>query len=142
MVDRLTASARSSNMRRVGGKHTAPELKVRQIAHRLGLRFRLHRRDLPGSPDIVFPRSKLVVFVHGCFWHRHEGCSRASTPATRTDFWMTKFAKNVDRDRRQVAENIAMGWRVLVIWECELRSPGDVENRLAQAVQAGLGSSP
>ena len=135
MTDNLSASARSSNMRKVGAKHTEPEIRFRQIAHRMGLRFRLHRRDLPGSPDVVFSRFRLVVFVHGCFWHRHEACSRASTPATRRDFWSDKFAKNIARDKRQEAELIERGWRVLIIWECELRYPENIKARLENATR-------
>ncbi len=89
----------------------------------MGLRFRLHRKDLPGTPDIVFPRHRTVVFVHGCFWHRHRGCRKASTPKTRVEFWETKFAQNSRRDERNVAALEALGWRVFVIWECQTRRP-------------------
>ncbi|MCJ2084301.1 very short patch repair endonuclease [Methylobacterium sp. J-090] len=108
-------------MGRIKGKDTKPEMIVRRLAHRLGYRFRLHRRDLPGSPDLVFPSRRKVVFVHGCFWHRHPGCRRASTPSTRRTFWQAKFDRNVERDIRQEIELMAAGWEVLVIWECETR---------------------
>ena len=121
-------------MARVRGKDTAPELRVRRIAHRMGLRFRLHRRDLPGTPDLVFPKHRLAVFVHGCFWHRHPGCGRASTPSTRPEFWQAKFDGNVERDRRRQAELIALGWTVLVLWECELKDDAALEAALADAV--------
>lgn len=108
-------------MARVRGKDTGPEMKVRRAAHAMGLRFRLHRKDLPGRPDLVFPKYKLAVFVHGCFWHRHAGCRRATMPATRADFWQAKFDATMTRDIRQVEALQALGWQVLVFWECELK---------------------
>lgn len=129
-------------MARVRGKDTAPELRVRRIAHGMGLRFRLHRKDLPGKPDLVFTKHRLVVFVHGCFWHRHPGCSRASTPATRPDFWQAKFESNTARDRRQEADLHDLGWKVLVFWECELKDDDSVAAALAEAVRARRPKSP
>ena len=108
-------------MRRVRAADTKPELCVRRMAHALGFRFRLHRRDLPGTPDLVFPSSRKVIFVHGCFWHRHRGCSRTTTPKTRTSFWQEKFAANVARDVACVQELEERGWEVLVVWECETK---------------------
>lgn len=108
-------------MAQVKGKDTGPEMAVRRLLHALGYRFRLHRRDLPGKPDIVLPRLRTVIFVHGCYWHRHTGCRRATTPRTRTEFWETKFARTVARDKQQRDQLIATGWRVLTIWECETR---------------------
>ena len=102
-------------------KHTGPELKVRSVAHRAGYRFSLHRKDLPGKPDIVFPRFKSVVFVHGCFWHQHKGCSKSTSPATRKEFWTAKLSRNVSRDAENREKLRRAGWRVLVIWECEIR---------------------
>lgn len=116
--DALT-EVRRRNMSAVRSKGTKPEHIVRKAAHRLGYRFRLHQKDLPGTPDLVFRKWNLVIFVNGCFWHRHEGCARASTPRTRTEFWTRKFAENVLRDRRQIEELQTMGWRVATIWECE-----------------------
>lgn len=117
-------------MSRVRQKNTKPELVVRRIAHALGYRFRLHRRDLPGKPDIVFPRHRLVIFVHGCFWHRHDDCKLASTPKTRVDFWKKKFDNNVKRDV-QVRENLERaGWRVETVWECETRDTIRIEQQL------------
>ena len=110
---------RSALMSRVRGKNTKPEFVVRREAHALGYRFRLHRHDLPGTPDLVFPRLRKVVFVHGCFWHRHEGCSRTTTPTTRAAYWAQKFQQNIQRDRRNVAMLEELGWKILVIWECE-----------------------
>lgn len=121
MADRLTKDQRSWVMSRVRGKDTRPELRVRKVAHALGLRFRLHRRDLPGTPDLVFPRWKKVILVHGCFWHQHPGCKKASLPATRPEFWMSKLARNVHRDNETLERLKAFGWSVLVIWECETR---------------------
>ena len=131
MIDIVDNKRRSEIMARIRSRDTAPELAVRRIAHRMGLRFRLHRKDLPGRPDLVFPKHRLVVFVHGCFWHRHEGCRRASTPKSRTSFWLEKFAANIDRDARQEAALRALGWRVLVIWQCEIGDDAALECRLA-----------
>tara|TARA_B100000035_G_scaffold181604_1_gene154995 strand:+ start:2680 stop:3126 length:447 start_codon:yes stop_codon:yes gene_type:complete len=121
---------RSRTMSKIKGKNTKPEIAVRSMLHRAGYRFRLHGRKLPGSPDIVLARHKTVVFVHGCFWHRHEGCKYTTTPKTRVEFWSDKFRKNVERDARQQQQLREMGWTVIVVWECELRDPITLENRL------------
>ena len=134
MTDIVNSQRRSELMASVRGRDTAPELAVRRIAHRMGLRFRLHRNDLPGRPDLVFPKHRLAVFVHGCFWHRHEGCRHASTPKSRAAFWTEKFAANVERDARQEAALQTLGWRVLVIWQCEIRDEAAVERRLAELI--------
>ena len=120
-MDSVSPERRSEIMGRVSAKHTRPELAVRKLLHGLGYRFRLHRADLPGKPDIVLPRRRVVVLVHGCFWHRHPGCPHTRTPKSRVEFWTDKFAGNVRRDEtaRQALE--ALGWRVLVVWECELK---------------------
>lgn len=131
MVDRLTPERRSWLMSRVRGKHTKPEMIVRRAAHALGLRFRLHRKDLPGRPDLVFPRHKVALFVHGCFWHRHPGCRLASTPKTRTEFWQSKFDANVARDIRVAEQLRAACWRVVTIWECETRKEDILSEGLA-----------
>lgn len=133
---------RSALMARVKGKNTAPELIVRRLVHAGGFRFRLHRRDLPGSPDLVFPRYRAVIFVHGCFWHRHEGCSRTTTPKTRTAFWNNKFEANVARDARVAAELEQQGWRVLVLWECETKNPGHLADRVNVFLTADAGKPP
>ena len=122
MVDRLSPERRSALMAKVGSKNTLPEMRVRKAAHALGYRFRLHRKDLPGKPDLVFPGRRKIIFVHGCFWHRHEGCAKASQPTTRSDFWSDKFTRNVVRDKQAVLELERLGWAVTVIWECETRS--------------------
>lgn len=112
-------------MSRIANRDTAPERALRSALHRAGLRFRLHRRDLPGRPDIVLPSRRMVIFVHGCFWHRHEGCRFTTTPATNPEFWQGKFASNVSRDAANVAALEALGWRVLVAWECEVKTSVD-----------------
>lgn len=108
-------------MSRIRAQNTSPELLVRSMLHRSGYRFRLHRRDLPGSPDIVLPKHNVVVFVHGCFWHRHARCRFAAMPKSRPEFWKQKFRANVRRDHRAAARLKRLGWRVIVIWECETR---------------------
>ena len=113
---------RSRNMSAIKSKNTKPEIAVRKLLHSMGYRFRLHRKDLPGSPDIVLPKYKTFIFVHGCFWHRHENCKYASTPKTRKEFWENKFNKNIKRDKNNFKELKKLNWKVLVIWECELNS--------------------
>jgi DNA mismatch endonuclease, patch repair protein len=132
MADTVSPSRRSQIMAGIGQRHTQPELAVRHLAHALGLRFRLHRRDLPGSPDLVFPKLRLALFVHGCFWHHHEGCRRAAVPKTREEYWKTKFKKNAERDLRNLHDLEERGWRAAVIWECELRAPASVLKRLEE----------
>lgn len=122
MADVLTPEQRHLNMSRNRGKDTKPELLVRKYLHRHGLRFRLHTKDMPGKPDIVLTKYKTVVFVHGCFWHRHAGCRYTTTPSTRTEFWTNKFARNMENDIRQQAELTAAGWKVLTVWECTLKA--------------------
>jgi len=124
MVDSLSKAERSVRMARIPGKDTKPELLLRRALHALGLRYRLHGKGLPGRPDIVFPKYRAVVFVHGCFWHRHGGCKVASTPKSNTEFWQAKFARNVDRDAVHVSNLEAQGWRVFIAWECELTGKG------------------
>ena len=132
-MDKLDPERRSANMAKVRGKNTGPEIRVRKVAHALGMRFRLHRLDLPGTPDLVFPKHRLAVFVHGCFWHRHQGCKRATMPSTRQEFWTAKFEATKLRDDRQTAELNAAGWKTLVLWECELRDTAVIEKRLTRA---------
>ena len=129
-MDIVNSKRRSEMMSRIKGRDTAPEIAVRRIAHRSGFRFRLHRKDLPGRPDLVFPRFRAVVFVHGCFWHRHDGCRFAYTPKTRVGFWAGKFSQNVARDRHDEEALRSIGWRILVIWECETRNEATVEELL------------
>lgn len=129
-LDIVTPEIRSRMMRGIRGKDTGPERSVRTVAHRLGLRFRLHVRELPGRPDLVFPRHKVVIFVHGCFWHRHD-CGLAAMPKTRTEFWQKKFAANVSRDTRKREGLERAGWRVVEIWECETHDPAALSLRLS-----------
>ena len=137
MTDIYDSKRRSELMAGIRSRGTAPELAVRRIAHGMGLRFRLHRKDLPGRPDLVFPKYRLAVFVHGCFWHRHQGCRHASTPKSRAAFWIEKFAANVARDARQEAALKALGWQVLVIWQCETKDEAAVARKLAGSTSRG-----
>ncbi len=130
-MDIVDQQTRSRMMGRIRGKDTKPELVVRRIAHGLGYRFRLHRRDLPGSPDIVFPRRKKVIFVHGCYWHRHPGCRFAYSPKSNIDFWNGKFEANKARDAAAMSMLKNEGWDPLVIWECEVADPVYVAARLS-----------
>ena len=119
-------------MARIRARDTRPEVAVRRLLHSLGYRYRLHRRELPGSPDICFPSRKKAVFVHGCFWHRHDGCARATTPKTRTSFWEDKFHKNVVRDRRNMTGLAEFGWDATVVWECETKNLERLASRLVR----------
>lgn len=120
-MDRISKDARSRNMAAVRSRDTKPEVKIRSLLHRLGFRFRLCDKSLPGKPDIVLKKYKTVIFVNGCFWHHHENCRDSRLPKTNRDFWEKKINSNVDRDRRNKEKLIESGWRVLVIWECEIR---------------------
>ncbi|WP_454181775.1 very short patch repair endonuclease [Parvibaculum sp. MBR-TMA-1.3b-4.2] len=139
MADRISVERRSWNMSRIRGKHTKPERLLRSLLHREGFRFRLHGADLPGKPDIIFPKYRTVIFVHGCFWHRHNACSRATTPKTRVDFWQNKFQRTVARDRQKQWELEQAGWTVLTVWECELNDdPSGVVERVRERLLRGL----
>jgi DNA mismatch endonuclease (patch repair protein) len=130
-MDIVDKARRSAMMARIRGKDTAPELKVRRAVHAMGYRFRLHRRGLPGSPDLVFPGSKKVIFVHGCYWHRHEGCRYATVPKSNPEFWVEKFEKNVTRDRRVLEKLTNLAWDAMVVWECETRDATVLKERIA-----------
>lgn len=121
-MDTISKEKRSWNMSRIRSKDTAPELAVRSLLHRNGFRFRLHVKELPGKPDIVLSKYKTVIDVRGCFWHRHPGCKIATTPSTNTEYWLKKFAQNVERDRENEEKLKQLGWNVIVIWGCELKS--------------------
>jgi DNA mismatch endonuclease (patch repair protein) len=140
MVDTMDAQSRSRRMARVKDRDTKPELIVRRCLHRLGYRFRLHRRDLPGTPDIVLPRYRAAILVHGCFWHRHPdpACKLARMPKSRLDFWGPKLEANRVRDERQLVELESRGWHVLTLWECELRKLDGLAERF-QAFLEPLG---
>src|SRR6266550_3933649 len=123
MRDRLSKERRSWNMSRIRGKDTTPEMRVRSVLHRMGYRFRLHRKDLPGKPDIVFVSRRVALFVHGCFWHRHKGCKNCTTPTNNRRFWTDKLNGNATRDKRIRQSLRRLGWNSFVIWECQIEDP-------------------
>ena len=136
MADRLSKERRSWNMSRIRGRDTGPEVVLRSLLHRRGFRFSLHRNDLPGRPDIVLPKYQAVVFVNGCFWHRHAGCRYAYVPKARRQFWLRKFRDTVERDRRNLKDLRQRGWKVVVVWECRLaRSPDRIADSLAARIR-------
>jgi DNA mismatch endonuclease (patch repair protein) len=128
----MTDAKRSANMRAVRGKDTRPEKIARCAAHSLGLRFRLFRKDLPGRPDLTFPKWRSVLFINGCFWHQHEGCAKSRLPKSNTAFWGSKLSRNVSRDATQLAELSRNGWRVLVLWECEIPNRDAARTKIAR----------
>ncbi|MGY3134575.1 DNA mismatch endonuclease (patch repair protein) [Bradyrhizobium sp. USDA 4501] len=132
MADKLTPERRSENMRRIKSKDMKPELLVRRMVHGMGHRYRLHRKDLPGKPDLVFGPKHKVIFVHGCFWHGHEreGCLDARRPKSNTDYWNPKLTRNKERDAERIASLEANGWNVLVVWECETKDAKALQSRL------------
>ena len=135
-MDTLSPEQRSRNMSKVRGKDTSLELKVRSLLHRLGYRFRLHRRDLPGTPDLVFPSRKSVIFVHGCFWHGHS-CTRAALPSSNRQFWETKISRNQYRDAMALNQLQNAGWSVLIVWQCETKNEDTLRPRLVDFLGAG-----
>ena len=132
MVDTVSPEVRSQIMARVRSKGMKPEMKVRRLLHGLGYRYRLHRSDLPGRPDLVFPSRRKVVFVNGCFWHYHLDCDRVRIPATNREYWVGKLERNRDRDKRNLSLLEEMGWSVMTAWECQLR---DIDTMTAQLVE-------
>jgi DNA mismatch endonuclease (patch repair protein) len=141
MVDIISKEKRSWNMSRIAGKNTKPEVLLRSLLHRQGFRFRLHGKHLPGKPDIVLPRYRAVIFVNGCFWHRHKNCKYAYTPKSRQEFWLNKFEATIQRDRKEQEILGNMGWQVLVVWECELKKDSellisDIHTRLLEHSRA------
>jgi DNA mismatch endonuclease (patch repair protein) len=135
-MDRLSKERRSWNMSRIGRRNTEPELIVRSVLHRLGYRFRLHRRDLPGKPDIILPKHRIAVLVHGCFWHRHSKCKYAYTPKSNRRFWARKFISNVKRDREVRRLLRRAGWSVIIVWECEKRNADRLADHLSRLITA------
>ena len=133
-MDVFTPEKRSLIMARIKGKNTRPEKRVRSLLHAMGYRFRLHRKDLPGTPDIVLPKYGAVVFVHGCFWHQHPGCKRASIPTSNEEFWQKKLAANKRRDALVEKELNDRGWKVIIIWECELKNPDSLCERIGRCL--------
>lgn len=136
-MDTLTPSDRSLRMAKVRSKGTKPEMAVRRLLFSMGYRYRLHDRSLPGSPDIIFKSKKKVIFVHGCFWHRHEGCRLARLPKSRLDFWIPKLEGNRERDARTLLQLKSQGWDAFVIWECELKDLNLLEKRLNGFLERG-----
>lgn len=122
-------------MRNVKGKDTKPEMALRRMLHRSGYRYRLHRGDLPGKPDLVFPSRRKIILVHGCFWHRHSGCKKASIPKSNTEFWTAKFKRNLVRDAEVSEALAAQGWKVLVVWQCELAEPKELLERVVSFLE-------
>lgn len=135
MTDHLTKEKRSWNMSLIKSKDTKPELIVRSLLHHLGYRFRLYSKKLPGKPDIVLAKFKTVIFVHGCFWHRHKNCSRATTPKSNQKYWKTKFERNVQRFKEVSAQIQTLGWHVIVIWECEIKNIEALTEKLCGALK-------
>lgn len=134
-MDRISKARRSWNMSRIRGKNTTPELVVRSLLHSMGYRFRLHVRKLPGRPDIVLPKYRTVLFVHGCYWHRHPGCKYAYTPKSRTRFWQRKFDSNVAHDKSVNGQLRKLVWRVVTVWECEIRDIPKLRRRLKRLLR-------
>lgn len=143
-MDKITPEQRSRLMQKIRGKNTGPELAVRRLAHSLGYRFRLHRPDLPGKPDLVFPGRKKIIFVHGCFWHKHDepGCKLTRRPKSRQEYWTPKLERTQRRDDEHQAALKGMGWEVLVVWECEIKDTENLKEKIriflsdAQPVQS------
>lgn len=137
MADIMSPEKRSALMSRIRGRDTTPEKRVRQLLWRAGFRYRLHRKDLPGRPDIVFPGLRKAIFVHGCFWHLHPGCQNVRVPKSRQDFWLPKLKENRERDLRNQRLLKEMGWDVLVVWECELSDPDSLLARIREFLDQG-----
>ena len=131
-MDRYTKVGRSQMMSRVRARNTQPEIIVRSTLHRLGFRFRLQRSNLPGKPDIVLPRFRTAIFVHGCFWHQHQGCPKSKRPKTNLQFWNAKLDRNIARDSENLAGLSSQSWKSIVIWECETRQPSQLVQRLSE----------
>ena len=129
-MDTFSKEERREIMRRVHSTDTSAERTIRSLLHAMGFRFRLHRNDLPGKPDVVLPKYRSVVFVHGCFWHRHPGCVRASTPAENREYWLPKFERTIARDQRTISKLRERGWNVVIVWECELKDADALRRRL------------
>ncbi len=130
VADTLTPNERSKRMSLIRGKDSSPEMKLRRLVHGMGFRYRLHVKDLPGKPDLVFPSRRAVIFMHGCFWHRHPGCKLARMPKTKLDFWGPKLEGNRERDLRNQEMLKKLGWHVLVVWECEMKNIDKVSNKV------------
>jgi DNA mismatch endonuclease, patch repair protein len=134
-MDIVSKEKRSEMMSRIRGKDTVPEKQIRSLLHQQGYRFRVHVKHLPGKPDIVLPKYRTVVLVHGCFWHRHSGCKFAYQPKSRKEFWQKKFQDNIERDKREQKALQSLGWKVIVIWECELEDLKKIVNKIARLLR-------
>jgi len=135
MADHLTKDKRSWNMSRIRSKDTKPEIIVRSLLHKMGYRFRLYRKDLPGKPDIVLPKYKIVIFVHGCFWHRHKGCKRCTTPTTNQKYWLPKLEHNIAKDKENRKKLKSLGWQSIIVWECEVKNKVKIAEKLHRLIQ-------
>jgi len=134
-MDIWSKEKRSDVMSKIRSKNTKPEKLLRSLLHNKGLRFRIHRKDLPGKPDIVFPKQRVAIFVHGCFWHFHKDCNEGRIPSTNSKFWKNKLEKNVARDEKVIKELILMGWNVIIVWECEIeKTPSDIEQKILKVL--------
>lgn len=131
MADAISDKQRSANMRAIRSKNTKPELRVRKLIHRMGYRYRLHRTDLPGKPDLVFAGRRKIIFVHGCFWHQHSKCRIARTPQSNQEYWLPKLAGNKARDKKHLRRLKQMGWRSMIFWECEIKDTAAAERKIA-----------
>ena len=135
-MDTISPERRSWNMSRIRGRNTRPEMLVRSLLHSLGYRFRLNRKDIPGKPDIVLPKYRTAIFVHGCFWHRHKDCVLAYEPKSNSEFWRKKFARNIERDAEVFMALRVVGWRQLIIWECDTRDPIKLATKLRRLLRS------
>jgi DNA mismatch endonuclease (patch repair protein) len=140
-VDKLSPERRSANMSKIRAKDTLPEIMVRRLVHAMGYRYRLHRKDLPGRPDMAFGPAKKVIFVHGCFWHQHAECRNGRMPRSRPDYWQPKLRRNLERDAARMCVLTKAGWQVLVIWECELKDKGLIERTIRDFLDRGAHSA-
>jgi DNA mismatch endonuclease, patch repair protein len=136
LTDRISRERRSWNMSRIRSKDTKPEVRLRSALHVRGFRFRKNDRRLPGNPDIVLPKYRTIILVHGCYWHRHEGCKHATTPKTNVDFWRAKFDRNVERDREAKVALESLGWRTMIVWECEINTSTKLEGKVRTLCRA------
>lgn len=136
MADIVSRSKRKEMMSSVKQRHTKPEITVRKLLHRLGYRFRLHSKKLPGTPDIVLPKYKAVIFVHGCFWHQHESCRKARRPTSNVEFWNEKLNRNIERDKRKESELKKSGWKVSIIWDCEMKDENFLIKKIKKFLRA------
>ncbi len=137
-MDMISKEKRSWNMSRIKSTNTSPEITVRKLLHKMGFRFRLHRKDLPGKPDITLPKYKTVIEVRGCYWHHHNGCPGATIPKTNTAFWVNKFKQTVERDEKNIQKLSSLGWKVVIVWQCEIKNIEKLAVRLRGELRSSL----